>query len=60
MALGMVVTIGVFATTAVFARERLLAYLQRTDHLRRHLGQTLEIASASAILIFGAWLLIRD
>jgi nickel/cobalt exporter len=57
MAAGMIVTIGLFAVTAVLVRERLLAFLQRTDDARRRLGQSLEILGAVGIIVLGTWLL---
>ena len=52
MALGMTVTIALFALAAV-----LLHLMARTDRVRRHVGRGLEVASATAIIGFGAGLL---
>ncbi len=58
MALGMTLTIAVFALAAVLLRDGLMAVMQRTDNLRRQVGRGLEATSAVAIIAFGAWLLI--
>jgi ABC-type nickel/cobalt efflux system permease component RcnA len=58
MAFGMTLTIAVFALAAVLLRDGLMALMERTDNLRHKLGRGLEAASAVAIIIFGAWLLI--
>jgi ABC-type nickel/cobalt efflux system permease component RcnA len=57
MAAGMVATIALFAVVAVLLRDRLMAFLERTERLRRQLGRMLEVASALAIVAFGVWLL---
>ncbi len=57
MALGMIVTIAVFALAAVLLRDGLMGLLDRTEHLRRQIARGLETASAIAIIGFGAWLL---
>ena len=56
MALGMVATIAIFATAAVFLRHRLMRFLERTAGIRERTGQTLEFVSAAAIIGFGLWL----
>jgi ABC-type nickel/cobalt efflux system permease component RcnA len=57
MAVGMIVTIALFALAAVLMRERCMALMERTDRLRRRVGRGLEIGSAIAIIGTGAWLL---
>ena len=57
MAAGMIATIAAFALATVLLRDRAVALLERTDHLRQSLGRGLEAASALAIIAFGAWLL---
>ena len=57
MAAGMTLTIAAFALAAVLLRDRMLSLLERTAHVRRQLGRGLEIASAVAIMTFGAWML---
>jgi nickel/cobalt exporter len=57
MAIGMTVTIAVFALAAVLLRDRLVVLLNRTEHARRQLGRGLEVVSALAIVGCGAWLL---
>jgi nickel/cobalt transporter (NicO) family protein len=57
MAVGMTVTIALFALAAVLLRERLMTFLARTDHVRRQVGRGLEAASAAVIIVFGAALL---
>jgi ABC-type nickel/cobalt efflux system permease component RcnA len=57
LALGMIVTIAAFAVAAVLLHDRVMAFAQRTEDLRRRLGQALEMVSAVAIIVFGAWLL---
>jgi len=57
MALGMIVTIALFALAAVLLRDRLMHLLERTAGLRERLGRGLEVMSALAIVAFGAWLL---
>src|SRR6266567_1761189 len=56
MALGMTLTIAVFALAAVLLRDGLMALMKRTDSLRHNLGRGLEAASAVAIIAFGIWL----
>lgn len=58
MALGMTLTIALFALGAVLLRDGLMAVMEGTDRLRYQLGRGLEVASALAIVAFGAWLLI--
>ena len=57
MAAGMTLTIAAFALAAVLLRDRMLSLLERTAHVRRQLGRGLEVASAVAIMAFGAWML---
>ena len=58
MAIGMTATIASFALAAVLLRGGLMAVMERTENLRSHVGRSLEVASAVAIIAFGAWLLI--
>ena len=58
MALGMIMTIAAFALAAVLLHERFMLLMERTHHLRRQAGRVLEIASATAIIAFGAWQLV--
>lgn len=58
LALGMIVTIAAFAIVAILLHDRLIAFFERSEHLRRSVGQGLEVASAAAIVLFGAWLLV--
>jgi hypothetical protein len=48
-----------FALAAVLLRDGLMALMEHTDNLRHKLGRGLEAASAGAIIIFGAWLLVN-
>jgi len=57
MAIGMTVTIALFAVAAVLLHDRFMLLMERSDHVRRQIGRGLEIASATAIIAFGAWLL---
>jgi len=57
MALGMLLTIALFAVVAVLLRERVMQLLERTEHARERLGRGLEVLSAITIIAFGAWLL---
>jgi nickel/cobalt exporter len=57
MALGMTLTIALFALGAVLLRDGLMVIMERADRIRDHLGRGLESASAIAIMAFGAWLL---
>jgi len=57
MAIGMIVTIALFAVAAVLLHDRFMLLMERSDHIRRRVGRGLEIASAIAIIAFGAWLL---
>jgi nickel/cobalt transporter (NicO) family protein len=57
MALGMTVTIAIFALAAVLLRDRFMVLMERTDRVRHHVGRSLEIVSAGAIIVFGVWLL---
>jgi nickel/cobalt exporter len=57
MAVGMTVTIALFALAAVLLHDRFMVLMARTDRVRRQLGRGLEVASAIAIVAFGAWLL---
>jgi nickel/cobalt exporter len=57
MALGMVVTIALFAIGTVLFRQRILHFLERTTDVRERVGQILESISAIAIIGFGLWVL---
>lgn len=57
MAVGMTMTIALFALAAVLLHDRFLLLMERTDDMRRHVSRGLEIASAIAIIVFGTWLL---
>jgi len=57
MALGMVVTIALFAIGTVLFRQRILHFLERTTDVRERVGQILESISAVAIIGFGLWVL---
>ena len=57
MALGMTVTIAIFALAAVLLRDRFMVLMERTDRVRHHVGRSLEVISATAIIVFGVWLL---
>ena len=57
MAIGMTVTIALFALAAVLLRDRFMVLMQRTDRVRLHVGRGLEVVSAIAIIVFGVWLL---
>jgi len=57
MAVGMTVTIALFALAAVLLHDRFMIFMARTDRIRRQVGRGLEVASAIAIAAFGAWLL---
>src|SRR5215475_3784544 len=55
MAVGMVVTIASFALAAVLLHNRFMLVMDRTQRFRRQAGHALEVASAAAIMAFGAW-----
>jgi nickel/cobalt exporter len=57
MAVGMIVTIAIFAVAAVLLRERIVHLLEKTARTRERFGQALELISAAAIVGFGLWLL---
>jgi len=57
MAIGMTVTIALFAVAAVLLHGRFMLLMERSDYIRRQIGRGLEIASAIAIIAFGALLL---
>jgi nickel/cobalt transporter (NicO) family protein len=57
MAVDMIMTIALFALAAVLLRDRFVALMARTHHLRQHVGRGLEAASATMIIAFGVWLL---
>lgn len=59
MAAGMVATIAGFAIAAVLTRERLMAFLARTETVRYRAGKVLEIGSALGVLTLGVWPLLR-
>ena len=59
MAAGMVVTIAGFAIAAVLTRERVMAFLARTESGRYRAGRVLEIGSAVGVLALGVWPLLR-
>jgi len=59
MAVGMVATIGGCAIVAILARERCVLLLARTESWRSRLGKALEILGSIAVLMLGAWPLIR-
>jgi len=58
MVVGMIATVAAFAIATVLLRDRLIALLKRSDRIRWRLGRGLEIASAVAIIAFGAWMMI--
>ena len=57
MASGMILTISLFALTAVFLRERLFRALERRGRLWHRLSHIFEILSALAVIASGIWLL---
>jgi nickel/cobalt exporter len=57
MAVGMTMTIALFALAAVLLHDRFMIFIARTDRIRRQVGRGLEVASAIAIVAVGAWLL---
>jgi len=57
MAIGMTVTIALFALGSVLLRKRFMVLMQRTDRVCHQFGRGLEIVSALAIIVFGVWLL---
>ena len=59
MATGMVATIAGFAIAAVLMRERLMAFLARTETVRYRAGKVLQIGSAVGVLMLGVWPLLR-
>jgi ABC-type nickel/cobalt efflux system permease component RcnA len=59
MAIGMVATIGGFATVTILARERCLLLLTRTESWRSRLGKALELIGSIAVLVLGTLPLIH-
>ena len=57
MAVGMTVTIALFALAAMLLHDRFMIFIARTNRIRRQVGRGLEVASAIAIVAVGAWLL---
>lgn len=57
MASGMILTISLFALTAVFLRERLFRVVERRGKLFHSLSHAFEILSAVAVIASGIWLL---
>ena len=56
MAIGMILTVSLFALTAVFLRQRLMRVLERRGRLWHRLSHTFEIVSALAVIGTGLWL----
>jgi nickel/cobalt exporter len=57
MVVGMIITIAIFAVSAVLLRERIFHLMKRTAGTRERFGQILELIGAAAIIGFGLWLL---
>lgn len=59
MAIGVIATIAGFAVPAVFARGRFMDLMARSETLRLRIGQTFEVAGASAVIVLGIAMLNR-
>lgn len=59
MTIGVIATIASFAVAAVFARERFMGLLARTEWLRLQLGRGFELAGACAVILLGIAMLNR-
>lgn len=59
MTIGVIATIASFAVAAVFARERFMTLLARTEWLRLKLGRGFELAGACAVIVLGIAMLNR-
>ena len=57
MLAGVIVTLVTFAVAAVFARQRFIGLMSRTEHVRDRVGWSLELAGALAVLGLGVLLL---
>ena len=60
MTVGMIATIGGVALAAVFARDRFMGLLDRTESWRHQVGRLLEVGSSVIVLVFGLWMVLRS
>jgi nickel/cobalt transporter (NicO) family protein len=60
MTVGMIATIGGIALAAIFARERFMGILARTESWRHRAGTVLEVGGSVMVLVFGLWMVIRS
>jgi ABC-type nickel/cobalt efflux system permease component RcnA len=60
MTVGMIATIGGIALAAVFARNRFLGILARTESWRHRAGTALEVGGSVMVLVFGLWIVLRS
>jgi nickel/cobalt exporter len=56
MALGMIATIMLFVGSTILLRERMFAFLARTEATRENIGRVLEAGGAVAVITFGVWM----
>jgi nickel/cobalt transporter (NicO) family protein len=60
MTVGMIATIGGIALAAVFARDRFMGLLDRTEGWRHRVGMVLELGGSVMVLVFGLWMVFRS
>ena len=60
MLAGVIVTLVTFAVAAVFARQRFMGLMARTEHVRDRIGWGLELAGGLAVLGLGVILLVAQ
>jgi ABC-type nickel/cobalt efflux system permease component RcnA len=58
MTVGMIATIGGIALAAVFARNRFMGILARTETWRHRTGRVLEVGGSVMVLVFGLWMVL--
>jgi ABC-type nickel/cobalt efflux system permease component RcnA len=60
MTIGMITTIGGIALAAVFARDRFMGLLDRTEGWRHRVGLVLELGGSAMVFLFGLWMVLRS
>jgi ABC-type nickel/cobalt efflux system permease component RcnA len=60
MTVGMIATIGGIALAAVFARDRFMGLLARSESWRHRVGRVLEVGGSVMVLAFGIWMVFRS
>jgi nickel/cobalt transporter (NicO) family protein len=60
MTVGMIATIGGIVLAAVFARDRFMGLLARSESWRHRAGRVLEVGGSVMVLGFGIWMVFRS